>query len=738
MSIEQQASAANIKIYTLGEIAKWQTDDASKVMLPPIQRGFVWKTQQVEALWDSILRGYPIGSLLLCEVADNEGNRYDLLDGQQRATSITYGFRIPIASKELSPKDTWKNDSKSVPILWLDLDPDTQLSGGRLFCPRLITQAHPWGYSSTNPEYILSVSDRQKALTAFNFASSSANFESYTQMSLHLAYPYDAKLPIPMWVLLNAFREAIDEEAWIESVVQYLELLEMNNLELKGGCIDANDYIDRIKSKLRQNDFPAKESLFEIIRKVVRTAIAANIMPYKLLQTEDAVNDSVDPTLFVRLNAGGTVLRGEELIYSIFKARFPKLADVVKNEETDIMPGSRIVVLLTRIAISRCGNHQYPAALSVKSFLEKTKDSERPEVKKLQELLFHKGETGDGIKAFRDVRSDLEKGSIPAVLVKALMRRESDILLYFLAQKLNSYERINSGIKETDLEVNWFGLFSYISFAHPRKEAFIEWAWDKNLNELLRYFKGDKVECKDINDPLFWSPLEPSEFRSLYEFFLENAESAPNNDYFHSLELEEMKECLKYFPKQNDSTLFDENDRSDKVDVRRTEVIKSIFSSFTQLHEKLSSNRFLLFYFQKEYISLNFKEFNQFTSLTDTNVPWDFDHIYPHSWIKHKQHSTKIRAWNNCIGNLRVLDLSKNRADGAQSPKSKLTESDKLDFKIDDTSWEILSKTADKVGSDSIWDNVRKHRTPIINRLCNIYEDWYVNAGIAKLFKSLS
>ena len=50
-------------IFTLEEIAKWELNpEHSGVELPSIQRGFVWKPKQIEDLWDSILRGYPIGS----------------------------------------------------------------------------------------------------------------------------------------------------------------------------------------------------------------------------------------------------------------------------------------------------------------------------------------------------------------------------------------------------------------------------------------------------------------------------------------------------------------------------------------------------------------------------------------------------------------------------------------------------------------------------------------------------
>jgi uncharacterized protein with ParB-like and HNH nuclease domain len=36
--------------------------------LPAIQREFVWPSAKIESLFDSLLRGYPIGTLLLWDV----------------------------------------------------------------------------------------------------------------------------------------------------------------------------------------------------------------------------------------------------------------------------------------------------------------------------------------------------------------------------------------------------------------------------------------------------------------------------------------------------------------------------------------------------------------------------------------------------------------------------------------------------------------------------------------------
>ena len=76
--------------YSLNEIASW-VEDNSDVEIPALQRGLVWKPNQVELLWDSILRGFPIGSFMLSET-DKQQNSYYLMDGQQRFNAIAIGY----------------------------------------------------------------------------------------------------------------------------------------------------------------------------------------------------------------------------------------------------------------------------------------------------------------------------------------------------------------------------------------------------------------------------------------------------------------------------------------------------------------------------------------------------------------------------------------------------------------------------------------------------------------------
>lgn len=111
---------------------------SKKYMLPAIQRELVWETEDIELLFDSLMRDYPVGSFLFWYVdktrirdfqfyefirnfherdsahnpkADLSGGEdiTAILDGQQRLTSLYIGLKGSYAYKE--PKKQWKTDS---------------------------------------------------------------------------------------------------------------------------------------------------------------------------------------------------------------------------------------------------------------------------------------------------------------------------------------------------------------------------------------------------------------------------------------------------------------------------------------------------------------------------------------------------------------------------------------------------------------------------------------------------
>jgi hypothetical protein len=119
-----------------------------KLILPAIQREYVWKPSQVVRVFDSIMRGYPVGSFLSWKVLPETidkfkfygfmkdysafDNRHNpvidiptdrevvaVLDGQQRLTSLNIGLRGTYAYKI---HGGWSNKAWSYPARWLYLN----------------------------------------------------------------------------------------------------------------------------------------------------------------------------------------------------------------------------------------------------------------------------------------------------------------------------------------------------------------------------------------------------------------------------------------------------------------------------------------------------------------------------------------------------------------------------------------------------------------------------------------
>ncbi len=109
-----------------------------KLLLPAIQREFVWSTEQMIKLFDSLMRGYPIGSFLFWTVSEENINKFDfyefiknyhekkkksnpkanisgesklnaVLDGQQRLTALFIGLKGSYAEK--IPRKQWSDES---------------------------------------------------------------------------------------------------------------------------------------------------------------------------------------------------------------------------------------------------------------------------------------------------------------------------------------------------------------------------------------------------------------------------------------------------------------------------------------------------------------------------------------------------------------------------------------------------------------------------------------------------
>lgn len=62
--------------------------DNKRIVVPMFQRGKRWKKQQEQKFIDSLIKGYPVGTMLFYETYEDEKRTYILVDGLQRGNSI--------------------------------------------------------------------------------------------------------------------------------------------------------------------------------------------------------------------------------------------------------------------------------------------------------------------------------------------------------------------------------------------------------------------------------------------------------------------------------------------------------------------------------------------------------------------------------------------------------------------------------------------------------------------------
>lgn len=137
--------------------------DTGELGLPELQRPFIWKDSKVRDLFDSLMRGYPIGYLMLWECPSLEKKKsigvdlhsYDspkevIIDGQQRLTSL---YAVMKGKKVINSKF----DEKSIIISYNPLQGKFEV-----------------GYQATkkDPEWIYNISDVYTTSSSFKFINS--------------------------------------------------------------------------------------------------------------------------------------------------------------------------------------------------------------------------------------------------------------------------------------------------------------------------------------------------------------------------------------------------------------------------------------------------------------------------------------------------------------------------------------------------------------------------------------
>lgn len=662
-----------MKFYTLREISEWQLNENSTIKLPSMQRGFVWKPYQIEALWDSIFRGYPIGAILMS--VDNQKNERLLLDGQQRSTYIALGFFNPYDENRVKDFGSLQN---YLPSVWIDLQP-AKITQNQKFLFRVLTKSHPWGYQNVENGKTLQMSDRRNAFNTFK--EEKKDIESYIKLLPSDINPWDAYYPVPLSFVLD-----LENKQTFEEFKNGLQS-KLNNLSIRTKYSEQVNYNEITDESLK--------FIFNGLQNVKNLQIPEIQVKAEILKEDDDTlqNESQDPTLFIRLNKEGTKIDGEELIYSIYKATFPESKELVEKIGTSFIPPSKVINIFSRLINCELNEYKhYTIPYNINTFRKAIKDNNYKS--KLEDLI--KNNTSSELieTAKKIIRQN--KTDFPDIILKQII--VSDIDLFFILLTYIKKNHLSVNISEEKIKEISSNYVYFLWFAIDRK---------KSYSKLFSYLFKDNLSWKDalnelINNELVVPLLQPE--------ILKN-------------ELQKIVQNLKNY---NDIQL--ENSTLELI--KKDSFEKEAMKYWNELIGRIRGNKSMLLYAQRSYLNEKFKEFNQIENIEDTNRPWDYDHIYPSSWVKNKESiNLLVKNWVNTIGNYRALSYDDNRSENNNwSPQRRLNEDHKrTDSFVFDNDFEYWNKLDDshrriKHQNDGMAKNFLN---AVIHRMCNIYEEWY-------------
>ncbi|WP_066347034.1 DUF262 domain-containing protein [Aliarcobacter cryaerophilus] len=274
--------------------------NSRRMLLPAIQRRFVWDTNQIEILFDSIMRDYPIGSFLFWEVTPQSFSNYAFYEFMKDYHQRDNQFN-KLAPKSFKPEE---------PIIGV-LDGQQRLSS--IYIGLVGTYTYKLPYYGWNTENAF-----PKRFLYINLL--------YKQIKEENSPLYEFK-----FLTENESNECSNIEYWFK----VSEILNWNGAE------DNDDWFDNAFDELKNSEvdgsFPADViGAFEKSKKDIKRTLAKL---YNKLHIEEILNyfevqsDDIDAVLeiFARVNSGGKILSKSDLLFSTIVAHWNEGRDMMEE-----------------------------------------------------------------------------------------------------------------------------------------------------------------------------------------------------------------------------------------------------------------------------------------------------------------------------------------------------------------------------------------------------------------------
>lgn len=611
--------------FAVREIANWREN--GRVAIPALQRGLVWEPRQVELLWDSILRGFPIGSFVFSGVSPQSRQRtqntdvdaeFFLLDGQQRSNAIATVFN---------------DGADAESMVWIDLIPAH--SHTRRFRVKVTTSAHPWGFKNDDECSVLNAVTIRTAIRDFTKLSYSeiANYD-VSLLKLDQTWPVAAGCPVPLGKVIKWFDlYGAELSAFRDRLLSWI----MSDKNLSGKGRDESEWAG-LEGEIEKLHF-ALGHLHEY-------RVFANFLSQDIINAEDGELSSDNTSnlegLFTRLNTLGSHISAYDLRYSAIKAYWGDIKDVNDSIASRIMPGANLAMFSFRIALT--------LASEGRGVVHKLSDV--PAIGRIRKL-GRGGESEEDRETVRIVREELYNGRLQNIV--------DDV-----ERALNVYAGEGS-------DTNGMPPYLRTSIIFGSPDVYL-------LLMIMAYhhmFDGEAIRPIYAAFALYAHWMCKTNKKSLVDYVYGRlCETGFTSDNFVSAIRGQVGVSLFPLPRIATSDLRGEDNRIATYWQKPTPM------SFLG---RIQYNFELLIFSERAYFNGNFKYDPAHANLLKgKNKPWDYDHIVPKDWVSNKKigdYREVCKYWLWTIGNFAAIPFSINRSkSNAEEWSEYLFHADELNF----------------------------------------------------------
>lgn len=655
----------NIRVVTLRQWLDWAAGhrpDEWQVSLPMIQRGFVWKPAQILELWDTLLRGLPIGALLISELSKDVrnipltkqtsmnaglGGSLGLVDGQQRTLAMLAGWPLP-AGTAISHR------------LWVDFADKPH--GSERLRLRVTTRNQPFGFARDSPNTKLAVAERRKALATWLTAHPDSDLAQSQQLpDFQETHPWSsqASLPLDLRMLVQWWQRLLgDAEGWKQKVREQLQAHKISSTDPTAvlASLDAEQQ-DLVEQRINE--------LASGLERIHAAQIPLIRLDDQLFAAE--VNDTTEPPLallFKRIGSNATPLSDHDYVYAILKHLRPEVHEMVTRLHGHRLGGNgqACVASLMSPTVLTMSALRLAAAAWMPSEKEKRTDPVNPSKEQFHRLIKREGFLDSllpllteanmqkwfgQILQYLEYRDGLDPG-LPRHALPCLSRQLVQVLLR-LAQVGYLEAQGTSQDEARRHEVLRLALYWWLCVHDHDKASLVAY----------RVIAQHSAIKDDIGREIMQAILQDSAGYALCSPIILSQRYG----------LTDTPATLSPSKARGESRFSPTDDAGDRL----------LCEFWRRWHAPWTHRHPILLWLQRGYVA---KLPGDPIAKREEDTPYDYDHILPaNHWsgwtgvksgarfIDYCEHAGII---GNSIGNIRIWGSSDNRSDGAASPAQKL------------------------------------------------------------------